>query len=61
VQLFAKFGVPSYWIADPEARIMEAYVLREGTYNLAIRASGPDPVFLPPFNDLTIVPDSLWP
>ena len=61
LQLFAKHGVPYYWIVDAEARVIESYALREGTYNLAVRASGPDPVFLPPFNDLQIIPDSIWP
>ncbi len=60
-QLFAKHGVPYYWIVDPEARVIEAYVLREGGSELAVRAAGPSPVFLPPFNDLPIIPDSLFP
>jgi len=59
-QLFAKHGVPNYWIADPQARVIEAYVLREGGYELAVRASGAAPVSLPPFPGLTLIPDSLW-
>lgn len=61
LQLFARHGVPYYWIVDPEARVIEAYVLREGTYDLALRASGSNPVPLPPFDDLPIIPDSIWP
>ena len=61
MQLFAKFRVPFYWIADPDARVLEAYVLREGGYDLHARATGPNPVFLPPFPDLPLIPDTLWP
>jgi Uma2 family endonuclease len=61
LHLFAKHGVPFYWIADPETRAIEVYVLREGGYDLHVRATGPDPVILPPFPDLPIIPDSIWP
>ena len=61
MQLFARHGVPYSWIVDPEARVIEAYVLREGAYGLSVRAAGSDPAFLPPFDDLPIRPDSLWP
>lgn len=61
-QLYAAFKVPYYWIVDSEARAIDAYVLDEtaGTYQLALRASGPEPVVLPPFEDLALVPDSIW-
>ena len=60
-QLYARHGVPHYWIVDPEARTIEAYVLSAGGYQLATRAAGPEAVSLPPFPDLTFVPASLWP
>jgi Uma2 family endonuclease len=60
-QLYARHGVPSYWIVDPEARAIEAYVLSAGGYQLAARARGPEAVSLPPFPDLAFVPASLWP
>jgi Uma2 family endonuclease len=60
-QLYAKYGVPYYWIVDPEARTIEVHVLSEGRYQLAARAFGPEPVSLPPFPDLAFVPASLWP
>jgi Uma2 family endonuclease len=60
-QLYARHGVPYYWIVDPEARTVEAYSLAEGGYQLAARATGPLAVSLPPFPDLGLVPDSLWP
>ena len=61
LQLYAKYGVPHYWIVDPEARAIEAHVLSEGGYQLAARAAGPEGVSLPPFPDLVFVPASLWP
>lgn len=61
MQLFAKHGVPYCWIVDPEARVIEAYVLREAGYDLSVSAAGPNSVFLPPFTDLPIRPETLWP
>jgi Uma2 family endonuclease len=60
-QLYARHGVPFFWLVDPEARMVEAFVLGSEGYTLAVRASGPGPVSLPPFSDLALVPASLWP
>ena len=60
-QLYARHGVPYYWIADPEARTIEAYRLAEGTYQLSGRLAGLEPVSLLPFPDLALVPASIWP
>ena len=60
-QLYARHGVPYYWIVDPEARTIEAYVLAEGGYQLAARVSGPEAVSLPPLPYLAFAPASLWP
>ena len=59
-QLYARHGVPGYWIVDPEARVVEAYVLSEGAYQLSARVAGSEPVSLPPFPDLAFVPALLW-
>lgn len=34
VVLYAETGVQEYWIVDPDASIIEVFVLREGTYAL---------------------------
>lgn len=61
LQLYARHGVPYYWIVDPEARTIEAYSLSEGAYQLVMRAAGREAVSLPPFSDLAFAPASLWP
>jgi Uma2 family endonuclease len=60
-ELYARFEVRYLWFLDPEARAIEAHVLERGDYRLARRASGPEPLDLPPFTDLALVLPSLWP
>ena len=60
-QVYARHGVPYYWIVDPEVRVVEAYVLSEGAYQLSARVAGSEPVSLPPFSALAFVLASLWP
>ena len=58
--LYAKFGVPHYWIVDQDARRIEAYGLAERGYQLAARLEGETAAALPPFPDLVLDPASLW-
>jgi Uma2 family endonuclease len=60
IRLYARLGVPSYWIVDIDGRAIEAYEATAGAYRLVSRASGATPIVLPPFPDLAIVPDTLW-
>lgn len=60
-RLYARFGVPHYWIVDPAARTVEAYALGTSGYGLALHATGSEPVSPAPFDDLGLVPDALWP
>jgi Uma2 family endonuclease len=60
-QLYARHGVPHFWLVDPDGRTIEGFVLHGSEYELAVRAAGATPVDLPPFVDLGLVPDSLWP
>ena len=60
LQLYARYGVPYYWIIDPEAQAVEAYVLIEGSFHLERHAAGIESVTLPPFMDLEFRLASLW-
>lgn len=59
LQLYARHGVPYYWIIDPEGRSIEAYVLAGSAFKLAGRLVGADPGSLPPFPGLALVADTL--
>jgi Uma2 family endonuclease len=59
--LYRRYQVPFLWLVDPDARTIEAFVLERGRYTLAATATGPDPVDLPPFTGLALVPDRHWP
>ena len=58
--LYARYGVPHLWFVDPIARDIEALTLGAGEYTTVARVSGEQPVDLPPFTDLGLVPNSLW-
>ena len=60
-ELYARYGVPYLWFVDPDTRELAAHVLESGEYRLVARVSGTEPVDLPPFTDLGLVPSSLWP
>lgn len=60
LQLYARHGVPYYWIVDPEAQTIEAYSLSAGSYDLVQRMGGIEAVSLPPFSAFAFVPSSLW-
>jgi len=60
-RLYAGHGVPFFWLVDPDRRAIEAYVLEHGAYRRSAVATGSEPVDLPPFSGLALVPTSLWP
>jgi Uma2 family endonuclease len=60
-RLYARYQVPYYWIVDPEARTIEAYQLVDAGYRLVARADDREAVSLPPFSDLALVPEAIWP
>jgi len=60
-QLYARHGVPFYWIVEPDARTIDVFELTNEGYRLATRLDGPRPVALPPLVDLALDPATIWP
>jgi Uma2 family endonuclease len=60
-RLYARYGVPYLWLVDPDARAVEVFALESDRYVLAAGAAGAEPIDLPPFTALALVPDALWP
>ena len=59
--LYAKYGVPHYWIFEPVEQWVRAFELgADGTYELVAEASGDALFSAPPFPDLTIPLARLW-
>jgi Uma2 family endonuclease len=59
-QLYARYGVPQYWLIDPEERTLEAYELTTDHYVLSVRAQN-DEGFAPAlFPGLSIQLADLW-
>jgi Uma2 family endonuclease len=61
IDLYARHGVPHYWIVDFDTRAVEAYVLVEGRYALGACATGPETFRSEPLPDLEISLATLWP
>ena len=61
LQLYARYGVPHYWIVDPDACWIEAHTLAQGAYQVTARADRVQAVPLPPFTGLTLPSDRVWP
>ena len=59
-QLYARYGVPYYWIIDPVAQTIEAYTLSGPGYQLTQRATGTESISIPAFSDLSFSLASLW-
>jgi Uma2 family endonuclease len=60
LQLSAKYGVPHYWIVDPDVRLIETFRLAELTYEPGPRLEGHTGAALPPFLDLVLDPAAVW-
>jgi len=59
-QLYAKHGVPHYWLFDPDQQKVEAYELAADQYRLILEAQNEE-VFIPPlFPGLSIPLADLW-
>lgn len=60
-QLYARHGVPYYWIADAVSRTVQALELGDGAYRPVGTLEEGRRVALPPFPDLLLDPAAIWP
>jgi Uma2 family endonuclease len=51
--MFARYGVPEYWIVDPGARTIEVHQLVDAAYLVTSVARGGDVVVAPTIDGLT--------
>jgi Uma2 family endonuclease len=42
--LYEQFGLPEYWIVDPDSRSIEVFALVNGSYQLHAKGAGPEKV-----------------
>lgn len=61
MQIFARYGVPEYWIVDPSAESIEVYELTSGAYVLRVKALGAESVSPSVLPGLTFSAASLFP
>ena len=59
--IYAREGVAHLWFVDPDARILEAFELRDGQWTLLRTLMENDTVSLPPFEAINFSLCDLWP
>lgn len=59
--LYQDFGIPHYWIADPDARSIEAWTLIGDAYQPSGQATAPATVALAPFPGLLLDLGAVFP
>ena len=60
MEMFARYGVPEYWIVDPVGRQVEVHVLEDGAYRRAQVATGGDIVCSVLLPELTFTVASIF-
>jgi Uma2 family endonuclease len=59
-QISARYGIPHYWVVDPDVRLIETYRLSGEAYEPGPRLGSSAPMALPPFIDLLLDPVAVW-
>ena len=59
-KLYARFGIPDYWVVDPEARTLEFHEVEGAKYRLVATHEGDEKVRTALFPGLTIDLGSVW-
>jgi len=60
MQMFARYGVPEYWIVDPRGETIEVYRSGSSGYALSTTASGNEPFASPTVEGLVFQPASIF-
>jgi Uma2 family endonuclease len=58
--LYARYGVPYYWIVSPQTRTIQALRLGAGSYEVVGALDETGPTALPPLGGLTLDPAAVW-
>jgi Uma2 family endonuclease len=58
--LYARHGVPYYWIVDPTTRVVQALHRGGGSYETVATLDEAAPAALPPLAGLTLDPAAVW-
>ena len=58
--LYARYGVPYYWIVDSAGRTVEALRLGGESYESIAGLDESAPTALPPLTDLSLDPAAVW-
>jgi Uma2 family endonuclease len=58
--LYARYGVPYYWIVEPEPRTIHGLGLGAGSYEVIAGLDATRSAALPPLAGLTLDPSAVW-
>jgi Uma2 family endonuclease len=58
--LYARYGVPYYWIVEPAAKSVHALRLGGDSYETVAILGATAPTSLPPFGGLNLDPATVW-
>jgi Uma2 family endonuclease len=61
MQLYARYGVPHYWLVDLDTRTLEAYQLEESGYRVVETLRGSGSLTPPLFPGFSLSGSALWP